>query len=76
MKVFVAGASGAIGQPGPTNTDMNPEQSDWGKATLPYLALGRYAQPDEVANFVAFLAGPEASNITGASLAVGSGYTA
>jgi 3-oxoacyl-[acyl-carrier protein] reductase len=63
-------------QPGPTDTDMNPAHSDWGKATLPYLALPRYAQPSEVANFVAYLASPEASYITGASLLVDGGYAA
>jgi 3-oxoacyl-[acyl-carrier protein] reductase len=63
-------------QPGPTDTDMNPAQSDWGKGTLPYLALGRYAQTDEVASFVAYLASPEAGYITGASLLVDGGYSA
>jgi 3-oxoacyl-[acyl-carrier protein] reductase len=63
-------------QPGPTETDMNPAHGDWAKSTLPYIALQRYAQPDEVASFVAYLAGPEASYITGASLLADGGYSA
>jgi 3-oxoacyl-[acyl-carrier protein] reductase len=40
------------------------------------VALQRYAEPDEIANFVAFVASPEASFITGASLLVDGGYAA
>jgi len=63
-------------QPGPTDTDMNPASGEWAKGTVQNVALQRYAQPEEVANFVAFLAGPEASYITGASLPSDGGYTA
>jgi 3-oxoacyl-[acyl-carrier protein] reductase len=63
-------------QPGPTDTDMNPAQSDWGKMTVPNVALARYAQADEVASFVAYIASPEAGYITGASLLVDGGYSA
>jgi len=36
-------------QPGPTDTDMNPAHTDFAKATLPMLALGRYGRTDEIA---------------------------
>ena len=62
-------------QPGPTETDMNPADSphrDWLTAQSP---LGRVGQPDEIANLVAFLAGPQSSYINGASLTVDGGFT-
>ena len=63
-------------QPGPTDTDMNPARAEWAKGTVKNVALGRYAQPEEVANFVAYLASPEVSYITGASVLVDGGYSA
>ncbi len=63
-------------QPGPTDTDMNPAQGGFSESTRPYVALQRYAKPEEIASFVAYLASPEASFITGASLLVDGGYAA
>jgi 3-oxoacyl-[acyl-carrier protein] reductase len=63
-------------QPGPTDTDMNPAVGQFAELNRSFSALGRYAKPEEVANFVSFLASPEASYITGASLLVDGGYTA
>jgi 3-oxoacyl-[acyl-carrier protein] reductase len=63
-------------QPGPVDTDMNPADSDWGRATLPNVALGRYGHTDEIAGFVAYLASPEAGYITGAGLLIDGGYAA
>lgn len=40
------------------------------------MALQRYARPDEIASFVAYLAGPEAGFVRGASPLVDGGYTA
>ena len=63
-------------QPGPIDTDMNPADGDFAalvKATSP---LGRYGRPEEVAAAVVFLASPEASYITGATLNVDGGQSA
>lgn len=63
-------------QPGPVDTDMNPADSEWGRATLPHIALGRYGHTDEIASFVAFLASPEAGYITGGGHLIDGGYAA
>lgn len=45
-------------------------------ATLANIPLGRLGTPEEVAHAVAFLAGPDASLITGTSLRIDGGWTA
>jgi 3-oxoacyl-[acyl-carrier protein] reductase len=63
-------------QPGPIDTDMNPKDGPFAAQLLPMLAVGRYGHADEVASFVAYLAGPEAANITGANLLIDGGFAA
>ncbi|MGN5476441.1 SDR family oxidoreductase [Cupriavidus basilensis] len=63
-------------QPGPTNTDMNPEHSDFATSLHGLMALQRHARPDEIAGMVAYLAGPEAGFVTGANLNIDGGFSA
>lgn len=63
-------------QPGPVDTDMNPADSDFADGLRGLMAINRYGQAEEIASFVAYLAGPEAGYITGASLAVDGGFSA
>ncbi|UPG91994.1 SDR family oxidoreductase [Luteibacter aegosomaticola] len=61
-------------QPGPTETDMNP--SDYHDMLKSLMALGRLGKPDEIGALVAWLAGPDARFISGASLTIDGGYLA
>jgi 3-oxoacyl-[acyl-carrier protein] reductase len=63
-------------QPGPTDTDMNPAGGDFAATLQKEMALPRYGSPDEIAGMVAYLAGPDAGFVTGASLTIDGGFTA
>jgi 3-oxoacyl-[acyl-carrier protein] reductase len=63
-------------QPGPTNTDMNPETGEFASSLHGLMALQRHAHPDEIAGMVAYVAGPEAGFVTGASLTIDGGFNA
>jgi 3-oxoacyl-[acyl-carrier protein] reductase len=85
VKMFTQGLSREVGgrnitvnnvQPGPIDTDLNPAASDWAAPQIANTALKRYGHVDEVAALVAFVAGPEASYITGANLTVDGGTNA
>jgi 3-oxoacyl-[acyl-carrier protein] reductase len=63
-------------QPGPIDTDLNPAASEWATPQIANTALKRYGHVADIAAMVAFLAGPEAGYITGASLTVDGGTNA
>ncbi|MEO7386710.1 MAG: 3-oxoacyl-ACP reductase family protein [Gammaproteobacteria bacterium] len=64
-------------QPGPIDTDMNPADSEFADLVrAQVLAIKRYGTADEVAGMVAYVAGPEAGYLTGASLMIDGGFTA
>ena len=85
VKMFTQGLSREVGgrgitvntiQPGPIDTDLNPASSEWARPQLENTALKRYGHVEDVAAMVAFVAGPEAGYITGASLTVDGGTNA
>lgn len=63
-------------QPGPVDTDMNPDSGDFAATLKGMMALGRYGTTDEIAGFVSYLASDEAGYVTGASLSIDGGFAA
>ena len=85
VKMFSQGLSREVGnrgitvnniQPGPIDTELNPAAGEWAAPQKANTALNRYGSVDDVAALVAFVAGPEASYITGANLTVDGGTNA
>ena len=85
IKMFAQGLAREVGdrgitvnniQPGPIDTELNPVEGEWAIPQKAITALKRYGSVDDVAALVAFVAGPEASYITGASLTVDGGTNA
>jgi 3-oxoacyl-[acyl-carrier protein] reductase len=62
-------------QPGPINTDMNPDQGEFAEMAKKVMAGGRYGQPSDIAGVVSYLAGPDTGYITGAHWNVDGGFT-
>jgi 3-oxoacyl-[acyl-carrier protein] reductase len=62
-------------QPGPIDTDMNPANGAFGETLTAMTAIKRYGKPEEIAELAAFLASPNASNITGAAINIDGGIT-
>jgi 3-oxoacyl-[acyl-carrier protein] reductase len=60
-------------QPGPIDTDMNPAEGPYAPVVKGIISLGRYGKASEIASMVAYLASPEASFITGATINVDGG---
>jgi 3-oxoacyl-[acyl-carrier protein] reductase len=63
-------------QPGPVDTDMNPESGDFGGALHALMAIQRHGRPEEIAGMVAYVASPEAAFVTGAHLSIDGGFAA
>ena len=85
VNMFTQGLSREVGnrgitvnniQPGPIDTELNPAAGEWAAPQKAATALNRYGSVDDVAALVAFVAGPEASYITGANLTVDGGTNA
>jgi 3-oxoacyl-[acyl-carrier protein] reductase len=85
IKMFAQGLAREVGsrgitvnnvQPGPIDTELNPAAGDWATPQIANTALKRYGHVEDIAAMVAFVAGPEAGYITGASLTVDGGTNA
>ena len=63
-------------QPGPVNTDLNPEDGPMKDLMHSFMAIKRHAQPAEIAGMVAYLVGPEAAIVTGAQHTIDGGFGA
>ncbi len=62
--------------PGSTDTEMNPADGPTADHERSLTALGEYADPDDIAGMVAYLAGKGGRYVTGASIAVDGGFAA
>lgn len=85
VKMFTQGLARELGdraitvnniQPGPIDTDLNPAASEWATPQIANTALKRYGTVNDIAALVSFVAGPEASYVTGANLTVDGGTNA
>ena len=63
-------------QPGPVDTDMNPEDGPMKDMMHSFMAIKRHARPEEIAGMVAYLASAEAAIVTGALHTIDGGFSA
>ena len=63
-------------EPGPIETEANPDEGERAAMINAMVPLGRYGQPREEAELVAFFASPAADYITGAQILVDGGMLA
>lgn len=85
MQGFVRGLARDLGhrgitvnniQPGPVDTDMNPEDGPMKDVMHSFMAIKRHVRPEEVAGMVAYLTGAETGIITGAQHSIDGGFSA
>lgn len=85
MQGFVRGLSRELGhrnitvnniQPGPVDTEMNPEDGPMKDTMHSFMAIKRHVKAQEIAAMVAYLTGPDAGMITGAQHTIDGGFGA
>jgi cyclic-di-GMP-binding biofilm dispersal mediator protein len=85
MQGFVRGLARDLGhknitvnniQPGPVDTDMNPEDGPMKDVMHSFMAIKRHVRAEEIAGMVAYLTGSEAGIITGAQHTIDGGFVA
>jgi|SRR5689334_11492124 len=70
------GITANIVNPGPIDTDLNPADGPMADAIRALTPLGRFGQPEEIAEVVAALAGDAGTYVTGTSINADGGFTA
>ena len=63
-------------QPGPTDSDMNPAEGPMAETVHSFMTIKRHVRASEVAEYVAFIAGPDGAMITGSLQTIDGGFTA
>jgi cyclic-di-GMP-binding biofilm dispersal mediator protein len=63
-------------QPGPTDTDMNPANGPMAELMHGFMAIKRHVKASEVAELVAFVAGPHGAMMTGSTPMIDGGFAA
>jgi cyclic-di-GMP-binding biofilm dispersal mediator protein len=63
-------------QPGPTDSDMNPANGPMADMMHGFMAIKRHAKPAEIAELVAYIAGPHGAMITGSLQTIDGGFGA
>lgn len=63
-------------QPGPVDTDMNPADGPMADFMHGFMAIKRHIHGSEIADYVAFLASPQAAMITGSLQTIDGGFGA
>jgi 3-oxoacyl-[acyl-carrier protein] reductase len=61
-------------QPGPVETDANPDAGEFADAMRSLIAVGHYGKPHDIADAVAFLARTDARFVTGTTWNVDGGF--
>ncbi|MDN5284350.1 MAG: 3-oxoacyl-[acyl-carrier protein] reductase [Mucilaginibacter sp.] len=61
-------------QPGPTNTDMNPDNGSHAEQAKSLMAIPKYGNVQQIADLVSYLANPNASFTTGSIITVDGGF--
>lgn len=70
------GITANVVEPGPIDTDLNPDSGEVAALIRSFVATGAYGKVHDIADMVSFLASPQASYITGAALPVDGGLEA